>query len=74
MPCKFCRESDPYDLTMSTRVINDKVITMDVCFNCYYREKLEAEVMGNMGDGRLVSKRKAKREVSEKREPSELQN
>ena len=70
MPCKYCGESDPYKLTMSTRIINDKAITTDVCFNCYYREKFEAEVMGNMGDGRILPKRKADRESFRQRKPS----
>ena len=47
MSCKFCGESDPLKLMMSTRIINDEVVTIDVCFDCYYREKFEAEANGN---------------------------
>ena len=54
MACKFCGESDPFKLMMSTRIINDEVVTIDVCFNCYYREKFIAEVIGNMGDGKAL--------------------
>ncbi len=54
MVCIFCGESDPFRLTMSTRMIKGKVVTIDVCFHCYYREKFEAEVIGNMGDGKAL--------------------
>lgn len=54
MACIFCGESDPFKLTMSTRMIKGKVVTIDVCFNCYYREKFEAEVIGNMGNGKAL--------------------
>ena len=54
MVCIFCGESDPFKLTMSTRMINGKAVTVDVCFHCYYREKFEAEVIGNMGNGKAL--------------------
>ena len=54
MVCIFCGESDPFKLTMSTRMINGEAVTVDVCFNCYYREKFEAEVIGNMADGKAL--------------------
>jgi len=34
-------------------MIKGKAVTVDVCFHCYWREKFEAEVIGNMGDGKL---------------------
>ncbi len=67
MHCRFCGESDPLKLMMSTRIINDKVVTIDVCCNCYYREKFEAEVMGNMGDGKALQSEEG---IFEEREPS----
>ena len=66
MVCKYCGESDPYKLTMSTRIINDKVVTTDVCFNCYGREQFVAE--GE--NGRILPKRKANRKTFRQREPS----
>lgn len=67
MACIFCGESDPFKLTMSTRMINGKAVTVDACFNCYYREKYEAEVMGNMGDGKAL---RSEEGIFEEREPS----
>lgn len=66
MACIFCGESDPFKLTMSTRMINGKAVTVDVCFNCYYREKFEAEVMG-MRDGKAL---RFEEGIFEEREPN----
>jgi hypothetical protein len=43
MVCKYCGEADPLKITMSTRMIKGRAVTIDVCFNCYYREKFAAE-------------------------------
>lgn len=44
MPCRFCGESDPFKLTMSTRAVNGRAASCEVCFNCYWMEKFEQEV------------------------------
>jgi hypothetical protein len=43
MVCKYCGEADPLKITMSTRMIKGRAVTIDVCFNCYFREKFAAE-------------------------------
>ena len=64
--CVFCGEKDPHKLTMSTRIVNGNAVTIDACFNCYWREKFEAG-----GEDGMLSEGKTNREaVSEKREPS----
>jgi hypothetical protein len=54
MACKYCGETDPIKLMMSTRMINGKALSFDVCFSCSWREKFEAEVMGNMKHGKIL--------------------
>lgn len=44
MACKYCGETDPFLLTMSTRMINGMALSFDVCFRCYWRDKFEAGV------------------------------
>ncbi|MBU0477920.1 hypothetical protein KKC91_05080 [bacterium] len=41
--CKYCGEKDESKLTMSTRVVNGKVETIDVCLACFWIEKSRAE-------------------------------
>lgn len=66
MACKFCNENDPLNLTMSTRIVNGKVKTAEVCFRCYWRERFMAG-----GEDGMLSEGKTNREaISEKREPS----
>ena len=54
MECVLCGERDPLKLIMSTRMINGKAQSFDVCFSCSWREKFEAEVMGNMKHGKIL--------------------
>ena len=64
--CVFCGEKDPHKLTMSTRIVNGKAVTIDACFNCYWREKFEAG-----GEDGMLSEREADRKgIFEEREPS----
>jgi len=64
--CVFCGEKDPHKLTMSTRLVKGKIVTIDVCSYCYWREQFLAG-----GEDGMLSEGKADREVvSEKREPS----
>jgi hypothetical protein len=64
--CVFCGEKDPHKLTMSTRIVNGKSVTIDACFNCYWREQFVAG-----GEDGMLSEGKTNREsVSKKREPS----
>jgi len=56
--CVFCGEKDPHKLTMSTRIVNGKAVTIDACFNCYWREKFMAG-----GEDGILSEREADREV-----------
>jgi hypothetical protein len=44
--CKYCNEQDESRLIMSSRLVNGRVETIDICFRCYWRERFEAE-----GDG-----------------------
>ncbi len=63
--CVFCGEKDPHKLTMSTRLVKGKIVTIDVCSHCYWREQFVA------GENGILSEGKADREaISEKREPS----
>ena len=41
--CQICGEKDESKLTMSTRVVNGKVETIDVCLACFWIEKSRAE-------------------------------
>ncbi|MBN1156814.1 hypothetical protein JXA85_04300, partial [Candidatus Woesearchaeota archaeon] len=68
MPCRYCGESDPFKLTLSTRAVNGKAESREVCFNCYWLEKFEQEVR-EMRDG--ASLRREER-IFEERELSEL--
>lgn len=43
--CRYCNETDETKLVMSTRMINGKALTFDVCSGCLWREKFEAGVM-----------------------------
>jgi RNase P subunit RPR2 len=47
MPCKYCNEQDESKLMMSSRCVNGKVETIDICLRCYWRERFEAEAKGN---------------------------
>lgn len=46
MACKYCGETDPLKLAMSTRMINGKALSFDVCFCCQWREEFDSEAMG----------------------------
>lgn len=64
--CVFCGEKDPLKLTMSTRIVNGKAVTIDACFNCYWREKFEAG-----GEDGMLSEGEADRKgIFEERKPS----
>ena len=43
MTCKYCKETDETKLVMSTRMINGKAVTVDVCLCCRWREEYESE-------------------------------
>ena len=69
MACLYCNEKDPLKLNFSTRVINDKVKTIEVCFSCYWREKFVAE-----GENGIQRKHTIGKTLFEQREPSVLQS
>ena len=46
---------DETKLVMSTRMINGKAVTVDVCFNCQWGTNNETGVMGKMQDGKILS-------------------
>lgn len=46
--CVFCHEKDQNKLMMSTRVVNGKVETIDVCLACFWIDKSRAE--GKVGN------------------------
>ena len=41
--CRYCGESDPFELTVCTRFVNGKAESVDLCFRCYWREKFVHE-------------------------------
>ncbi|MBI5872311.1 hypothetical protein HZB88_04480 [archaeon] len=41
--CRYCREGDESKLTMSTRNLNGKVQTIDICLPCFWLDKFKAE-------------------------------
>ena len=43
--CYFCGSKE--GLMISSRCINGKVKTIDICLRCYWRERFEAEAKGN---------------------------
>lgn len=48
--CAFCNESDESRLIMSTRIINGRIETIDICPGCFWIEKFRAEAEGENGD------------------------
>lgn len=60
MVCIFCGEADPFKLTMNTRMMRGKALSVDVCFSCRWREQEQAEVIEEqeeamgMRDGRIL--------------------
>ena len=56
MKCVLCGESDPLKLVISTRFVNEKALSVELCFRCYWREKFLHE------DGRMVSEELCGRE------------
>lgn len=53
MVCIFCGEADPFKLTMSTRMMHGKALSVDVCFSCRWREQEQAEVIRMQDEGML---------------------
>lgn len=49
MRCRYCGESDESRLIMSTRNVNGKVETIDICLSCFWIERFKAEVKGEDG-------------------------
>ena len=56
MQCKYCGETDETKLTMSTRMINGKAVTVDVCLCCRWSEEYESGGKGKMKAGKILSK------------------
>jgi hypothetical protein len=53
MECKFCKETDESQLLMSSRLINGRFETIEICFKCFLfgKHKIESE------NGDLLSER-----------------
>ena len=49
--CRYCGESDPFELTVCTRFVNGKAETIEVCFNCYWIDKFRSETKE---DGKIL--------------------
>ena len=43
MPCKYCGERDSLKLIWSSRAINGRVETIEICFPCYWLDKFRSE-------------------------------
>lgn len=43
MECRYCGERDESKLIMSSRFVNGRVETIEICFRCFWREDFEAE-------------------------------
>ena len=43
MRCRYCDERDGSNLIMSSRLVNGRVETIDICFRCFWLEKFKAE-------------------------------
>lgn len=56
MACKYCGETDPLKLTMNTRMIYGKAVTVDVCFSCGWIEKFESNKRKMEMDGEILRK------------------
>lgn len=39
MPCKYCGEKDESKLLMSSRLINDEVVHIDLCLRCFWIDR-----------------------------------
>lgn len=43
MPCKYCGERDCFNLFLSSRLVNGKIETFEVCFSCYWLDRFRSE-------------------------------
>jgi hypothetical protein len=41
--CYYCHDKDPGRLILSTRVVNGKVVTVDICPRCFWLDQFRAE-------------------------------
>ena len=57
--CKYCSETDENKLVMSSRLVNGRAETIDICLACLWRDKFVQK------DGRILSEEL--RERSDKR-------
>lgn len=47
MECCYCHEKDESKLTISTRNVNGKVETIDICLSCSWRDEFIHEAKGD---------------------------
>ena len=59
MRCKYCNEVDESRLIMSTRLVNGRVETIDICLRCFWRDKFVHEAGGE--DGNTISENNSER-------------
>lgn len=65
MVCRYCGETDESKLTMSSRWVNGKVETLDVCVRCFWLDKSWHE------NGRAQSISNVREDETSERELSE---